>query len=75
MADSRDDYQIDPHLLWAIERERKKVHEEDVRLRQDRPPQEVYYRDSTSGKTKLIVPSFAGNYDPNAYLTWELALQ
>ena len=28
-----------------------------------------------SGKTKLIVPSFAGQYDPDAYLTWELAVQ
>lgn len=44
-------------------------------MRRDRPPREVYDRDSMSDKTKLTMPSFAGNYDPDAYITWKLAVE
>ena len=70
MSGSRDDYQTDPHLLRAIERECKKVQEEDARLRRDRLPREVYDRDSTSSKTKITLPSFACEFDPDAYVDW-----
>ena len=51
------------------------MNEEDARLRQAFSPREVYDRDSTSHKIKFTVPPFAGNYDPDTYLTWELAVQ
>lgn len=74
MAGSRDDYEINPRLLRAIERERKKVCEKNASLSQVSPPHKVYDRDSTSSKTNITLPSFAGKFDPDAYVDWEIAL-
>ena len=39
-----------------------------------RPPRrEVRDNDDSLGKIKFTMPSFDGKYDPDAYLTWELA--
>ena len=75
MAGSRHDCKIYPPLLRTVGRECKIVNEEDARLRQDFSPREVYDRDGTSYKIKFTIPPFAGYYDPDAYLTWELVVQ
>ena len=38
------------------------------------PRREVRDNDDSLGKIKFSMPSFDGKYDPNAYLTWELAV-
>ena len=37
------------------------------------PRREVRENDDSLGKIKFTMPSFDGKYDPDAYLTWELA--
>ncbi|XP_015624451.1 uncharacterized protein [Oryza sativa Japonica Group] len=38
------------------------------------PRQEVHDNDDSLGKIKFTIPCFDGKYDPDAYLTWELAI-
>ena len=42
-------------------------------MRRD-PPREVRDRNDALGKIKFTRPPFAGKYDPDAYLTWELSV-
>lgn len=42
-------------------------------MRRD-PPREVCDRNDALVKIKFTMPPFAGKYDPDAYLTWELAI-
>ena len=39
-----------------------------------RPCREVRGNDESLGKIKFTMPPFDGKYDPNAYLTWRLAI-
>ena len=51
------------------------------RLRQNRRgmggqrPREVHNNDNAFSKIKFKIPSFDGKYDPDAYLTWEMAVE
>ena len=36
-------------------------------------PREVHNNDNAFSKIKFKIPSFDGKYDPDAYLTWEMA--
>jgi hypothetical protein len=38
-------------------------------------PHEVHNNDIAFSKIKFKIPSFDGKYDPNAYLTWEMAVE
>jgi hypothetical protein len=38
-------------------------------------PREVHNNDNVFSKIKFKIPSFDGKYDPDAYLTWEMAVQ
>ena len=53
-------------------RHQQRRHRHGTRARQ--PRREVRDNDDPLGKIKFSMPSFDGKYDPNAYLTWELAV-
>jgi hypothetical protein len=38
-------------------------------------PREVHNNDNAFSKIKFKIPSFDGKYDPDAYLTWEMAVE
>ena len=38
-------------------------------------PREVYNNDNAFSKIKFKIPCFDGKYDPDAYLTWEMAVE
>jgi len=38
-------------------------------------PHVVHNNDNAFSKIKFKIPSFDGKYDPDAYLTWEMAVQ
>ena len=38
-------------------------------------PREVHNNDTAFSKIKFKIPSFDGKYDPDAYLTWEMAVE
>jgi hypothetical protein len=39
-----------------------------------RPPRREVRADDSLGKIKFTIPAFDGKYNPDAYLTWELAV-
>ncbi|XP_062179401.1 uncharacterized protein LOC133884012 [Phragmites australis] len=53
-------------------RHQQRRHRHGTRARQ--PRREVRDNDDPLGKIKFSMPSFDGKYGPNAYLTWELAV-
>ena len=38
-------------------------------------PHVVHNNDNAFSKIKFKIPSFDGKYDPDAYLTWEMAIE
>jgi Retrotransposon gag protein len=38
-------------------------------------PREVHHNDNAFSKIKFKIPPFDGKYDPDAYLTWEMAVE
>lgn len=74
-AENEDSYAGDTELDDDAHPRNRHPQHRNRRGRGARPPRrEVRDNDDSLGNIKFTMPSFNGKYDPDAYLTWELAV-
>jgi hypothetical protein len=65
-ADTELDEEMNGHQCTKQRRHRHEVG--------PRPPRREVHVDDSFGKVKFTIPAFDGRYDPDMYLSWELAI-
>ena len=66
-----DEYSVDTEHDDREARLRRRLHRNRERMGRQR---EVRNNDDAFGKVKFKIPPFDGKYNPNAYITWEIAV-